>query len=96
MSGYSEVAPDENQMTRDEAIQRATTILRAIRGADVPTVARLAHALHELAEQEHLDEVANASIDLEHVVASDKIVSLTRPLSRLTAALNAIEQRPAA
>jgi hypothetical protein len=59
-------------------------------------VAQLAHALHDFAEREHLDEVANASTDIERAALNDKVVSLTRPLSRLSAALVAAEQQLAA
>jgi hypothetical protein len=83
-------------MTRDQTLQQASAILAAMYRASVPTVAELAHALHDLAEREHLEEVADASTDIERAAVNDNVVSLTRPLSRLSAALAAVEQQSAA
>lgn len=83
-------------MTRDETLQQASAILAAMCRASVPNVAKLAHALHTLAAQENLCEIADASTDVERAAENCSVVSLTLPLSRLSAALAAVEQQPAA
>jgi HPt (histidine-containing phosphotransfer) domain-containing protein len=83
-------------MTRDQTLQQASAILVAMYRASVPTVAELAHALHDLAKKVHLEEVADASTVIERAAINDNVVSLTQPLSRLSAALAAVAQQPAA
>ncbi len=79
-------------MTRDETIQHASAILVAMYRASVPAVAELAHALRDLAKKEHLDEVADASSDIERAATNESIVLLSQPLSRLSAALAHAQQ----
>lgn len=86
----------DKPMTRNETLQHAAEIFAAMDGADIPTVARLAHALHDLAELGHLQDVAEASTDVERMAASHKPMSLTGPLNRLSAALGAAAERHAA